>query len=239
MADRVNLFVRLLRGALRLRPSSLGAMIHPGIPIRRQLSSALADSAIMSAATLTVSRDWSQAMDFAADPIYNAIHNGIKDDIAFNFENKRFRAAVILIYTGMDAMAYLDMPDRQDDVTRSDFIRWVDRYIRFDSSEPVTGEDLYGARCAMLHSYGVVSKLSRDNKCRMVAYMDKAIPAVRFDESIDKGLLMLSIAALKDAFFSAIDRFLVAAFADKAKSAVVERRLPWLMTVVPFNRWPE
>ena len=171
-------------------------------------------------------------MDFTNDPIFNAIHNGIKDDIAFNFDNKRFRAAVILIYSGMDAMAYLDMPDSQDDVRRTDFIRWADRYIKINSPEPVTGDDLYGARCAMLHSYGVVSKLSRESKCRMVAYSDRASPPVAFNPAIHGGLLILSIEALKDAFFVAIDKFLVDAFADKSKARIIERRLPWLMTVV-------
>jgi hypothetical protein len=174
-------------------------------------------------------------VDFSQDPIYNAIHNGIKDDIAFNFEHKRFRSAVILTYSGMDAMAYLDMPENQSDVTRADFIRWADRYMRFPGSEPVTGADLYGARCGMLHANGVVSKMSREGQCRMIAYTDHAVPPVVFNPSIDGGLLMLSITALKDAFFSAIDAFLVTAFADKAKAVVIERRLPWLVMAVPFD----
>jgi hypothetical protein len=36
-------------------------------------------------------------------------------------------------------------------------------------------------------------------------------------------------------FFSAIDTVLVTAFADKAKAAIIERRLPWLVMVGPFD----
>jgi hypothetical protein len=86
-------------------------------------------------------------------PLNNVIQEGIKEDIEVALANCRLRAAVMLMYAGMDAMAFLDMPDGQEDVTRSDFIRWADRYIRFPCKDQISGEDFYGARCALLHSY--------------------------------------------------------------------------------------
>jgi len=172
--------------------------------------------------------------DFSTDPVQNAIQNGIKEDIACALEHDRWRAAIILIYAGMDAMAYLDMPAGQDDVTRVDFVRWADRFLRFPCIEQIGGADFYGARCAVLHAYGAVSRMSRAGQCRVVGYMDKSIPAVRFDRAISPDLVMVSIPALKDAFFAAVDAFLVAAFADKAKAAVIEERL--LNLIVVFKR---
>ena len=123
--------------------------------------------------------------DLSRDPIINAIHNGIKRGIRGALENDCLESAVILlILCGIDAMAYLAMPASQEDVTRSDFVRWVERYSKFPCKEQLTGLDLYGARCAMLHNFGAVSDLSRKEKCRQVAYMDKSVPEVRFDPNV-------------------------------------------------------
>jgi len=163
--------------------------------------------------------------DFSRDPVHNAIHEGIKEDIRLALEHKRFRAAVLLIYAGMDAMSVLSMPATQDDVTGADFISWADRYIRFPCVTQVKGVDLYGARCSMLHTYGAVSKMSRQGKCRMIAYADHQIPEVRFNPSVASDLMIVSVKALMDAFFAGIDRFFVESFADKAKGALIEKRL--------------
>ena len=58
--------------------------------------------------------------DLKRDPVVNAIQNGIKDDIDFNHKGRRHRATLILIYAAIDAMAFLNMPELQTDVTRKD-----------------------------------------------------------------------------------------------------------------------
>jgi hypothetical protein len=163
--------------------------------------------------------------DFSTDPIINAIQNGIKEDIRVAFEHERFRAGIILIYAGMDAMAFLDMPVGQTEVRKDDFIRWAETYIRFPCKEQVTGKDFYGARCAMLHAYGAVSRMSKAGECRMLGYMDRSIPEVRFNPAVSTDVVLVSTLALKDAFFSGIDRFLVHAFSNPDKIKCAEHRL--------------
>ena len=51
------------------------------------------------------------------------------------------------------------MPATHTEVASKDFIQWAFRHIRFPGTEQLTGEDLYGARCALLHSYTAQSKL--------------------------------------------------------------------------------
>jgi hypothetical protein len=51
-------------------------------------------------------------VDLSRDPIINAIQNGIKRGIRVALENGCLGSAVILILCGVDAMAYLAMPDR-------------------------------------------------------------------------------------------------------------------------------
>ena len=62
--------------------------------------------------------------------VISTIHRGI--DVAL--ANYCFGSSVILILSAMDAMAYISMPEAQQDVTRTDFISWV--IVIFDFPEP-------------------------------------------------------------------------------------------------------
>ncbi len=174
--------------------------------------------------------------ELSKDPIINAIHNGIKTGIRVTLENNCLGSAVILILSGIDAMAYLEMPAGRDDVTRSDFVRWVERYIKFPCDEQLTGLDLYGARCAMLHNYGTASDLSRKGKCRQVIYMDKSVPEIRYNPKVSQDVVLVSVPALADAFFSGVDKFLIDLFADQIKAPIAEHRLKKLIQAIPFEK---
>jgi hypothetical protein len=170
-----------------------------------------------------------------SDPITNVIHNGIKKDIRLLLEGGGYsRGAILLIYAGMDAMAYLGMPAEQDDVTRQDFVGWVEDHVRFPCQEQLSGKELYGARCAALHMYGTESRLSRKEGVRQVGYMDASVPEIR-STPMHPHFVLVSIPALAEAFFQAIDRFLVALFADPQKRPVAERRFQKIMHQIPVK----
>ena len=174
--------------------------------------------------------------DLSKDPLINAVHNGIKRGIRVALENNCLGSAVILILSGIDAMAYIAMPASQDDVTRDDFVIWTAQYIKFPCVEQLTGLDLYGARCAMLHNYGTASKLSRKGKCRQVGYMDKSVPEIRFDPNVSNDLVLVSVPALADAFFPGVDKFLVDLFTDNNKTSIAEQRLKKLVQAIPLKK---
>jgi hypothetical protein len=58
-------------------------------------------------------------------------------------------------------MAFLGMPKGQESVTKADFVAWSERYIHLPGPEKLTGLDLYGARCGLLHNYSVYSDRNR------------------------------------------------------------------------------
>lgn len=175
-------------------------------------------------------------VDLSRDPIINVVYNGIKKGICVALDNECYAAAVILTYSGIDTMAYLSMPSNQEDVTKGDFIAWAEKYINFPGKEQLTGLEIYGARCGMLHTYSVFSKLSREGKCRVMGYMDKKPgPPVMYKPKISKDLVMISIKALTDAFFNGVDKFLVDLFADKQKGKVAEERFKKLVHTIPFQ----
>jgi hypothetical protein len=168
---------------------------------------------------------------FSDDQVTNAIYQGIKRGIDITLGGNCFGSCVILIYSAMDTMASLAMPAGQAEVGKADFVRWADRYIHFPCQDQITGEEFYGARCAMLHSYGAASRLSRAGRVGQVAYMDLSIPEVRANPAATPPLVLVSISALRDAAFRGIDQSLIDMFADTAHAPIAEARLNALMKV--------
>lgn len=176
--------------------------------------------------------------DLARDPVVNAIHNGIRRGIDIAVAHGCHGSAVVLIYSGMDSMAYLAMPENQTDVSGRDFIEWADRYIKFPCKDQLTGADLYGARCAMVHTYSVYSKMSREGKARLIGYMDKSVPEVRYNPEVNKQIVLVSVPALAEAFFQGTDNFLVDTFSNKTRAPVIEARMKNLVQCLPVPKDP-
>jgi hypothetical protein len=162
--------------------------------------------------------------DLHRDSVINVINNGIRRGIQVALDNDCFGSAVILIYAGIDAMTFLNMPGNQEDVERRDFIEWVDKYIKFPCKEQLTGKDLYGSRCGMLHNYSAFSRMSRNGECRNIGYMDNSVPEIRFNPEVSTSLVLVSIKALAKAFFEGLDKFLIDVFSKKEKADIVEER---------------
>ena len=54
--------------------------------------------------------------DLSQDLVINVVHNQIKKSIRLLLDERCFGAAVLLILSGVDTMAYLGMPASQSDV---------------------------------------------------------------------------------------------------------------------------
>jgi hypothetical protein len=173
--------------------------------------------------------------NFSRDPIINVVHNSIKEGIRVAINNKCYGPVVVLILSGIDTMAYLNMPETQQDVQKKDFVDWSERYIKFPCNEQLTGLDLYGARCGMLHTYSVHSRLSRRGKCRQIVYADKSIPEVIYRPAKLKDVVGVSIEGLAKAFFEGIDKFMIELFSDKLKAKIAEERFKKIVHTLPYR----
>ena len=167
--------------------------------------------------------------------IANAIYNGIKRGIQVTVENESWGSALILIYSGIDTMAFLNMPNQQQDVTRTDFEHWISWYLKQSSGTSYPAADMYGARCAILHQYGAESNLSRKGKIRIVSHVDKG-PDVLDAPHGEKEHVWLNFHTLAENFYKAIDGFLVDAFVDTSKRTRFEARLNQLLQNFPFPK---
>ena len=74
-------------------------------------------------------------------------------------------ATAVMVYIGIDVMAFLSMPADQDKQGRQDFIAWVAQYLKAapESTYQYEGRDVYGARCALLHTYSVEANYHQQN----------------------------------------------------------------------------
>ena len=171
--------------------------------------------------------------NYSDDPIENVIRMQIKEPIRLLLEHKHFSSAIKLIYSGIDTMAYLSMSKGKSDVTKSDFVTWVDKYLKFKCREQLTGLDVYGARCSMLHNHGTASKLSRQGKCRQIGYADKMQPVIVFQPLISPELVLVSIPALAESFFNGVDKCLIDLFSNPKKKNLAESRLNKLVHYYP------
>lgn len=131
------------------------------------------------------------------------IERGIKRPIRLLLEARCYQAAVVLTYSGMDTMAFLNMPANRIDVMRSDFIAWAERYVKIRLPDPPTGKDLYGTRCTVLHG-GAESRYTREGRGRNLP-----VPA----------------AELVRAFFAGVNQFFAELSGDIERAEVANTRL--------------
>lgn len=125
-----------------------------------------------------------------------AVVQGVVLDAKSALDNGRYRAAAVLAYCGIDTLASLVRDAKSPRVQRSDFIRWVEKYMDFRSKHGPTGVELYGARCGLLHASMAESETSRkDEKVRLIGYADKNSEPVMHDEKV-KTLIILSTTHL-------------------------------------------
>lgn len=88
---------------------------------------------------------------------------------------------LLLLYAGIDIMAWLNRPKSHADVQRSDFVEWAEKYLLPGTKLACSAIDLYAARCSLLHSYTAESRLSREGKAKQVF-----IPGVQAVPKISK-----------------------------------------------------
>lgn len=164
------------------------------------------------------------------------IENGIKRPIELLIRQRFYPAALVLAYSGIDTMAFLNMSAARTDVMRSDFIEWAGKYIHLPVDSQLTGRDLYAARCSVLHG-GAYSRLSRGGECRPIRHfargsdLDMAANAPPSEEEA----VVISVEDFVAAFFLGVDAFLADVSEDGNRVDAVQQRLTYLQTTLPYG----
>lgn len=164
-----------------------------------------------------------------SDQLMNVLLDGICGDIRFALKHGRNRAALILIFSGIDAMASLEKSDEANDVKKR-FTNWVNKYMKF-SEWPEAGLELYAARCGILHTYGPISDLFEKGKVRLIAYTSGGGMTVM--QSTE--LVLVSVEGLAFQFFRGIARYLEALVSEPTKRAKAAPRIQQMYREFDLN----
>jgi hypothetical protein len=144
--------------------------------------------------------------------VETVVENGIKRAIRLLLDAGCYAAANVLAYSGMDTMAFLNMPANRIDVMRSDFIAWTEQYMQIAVPDPPTGQDLYGMRCTVLHG-GAPSRFTREGRGRPIGHV--------------------TVTELVRAYFAGVDRFLAELAVDPERADTANRRMAELLRTIP------
>jgi hypothetical protein len=172
--------------------------------------------------------------DQVEHPIVSVLVNGIAMELRKVLEMGLFRATLILLYSGIDQVSYLAMPVGNSGATRKDFANWVES--RMGLQGLVTGEELYAARCAMLHKYGTEAQLHVNGKVtRQIGIVVNGQKNVYAHSSVPH-LVCVEINYLVDAFIRGVLSFVKdLEYADRAYQNQVNARLHDMMGVTPAD----
>lgn len=120
-----------------------------------------------------------ETTNVAEDPVEAMFWREVSDQLTGHVKQMRravelclqedlWEPALILMLSFVDACAWLARPKDHPDVKVEDFVAWVNAYLLPESRLECTAEELYGARCGLLHSLTGESRLHRQEKIRKI-----------------------------------------------------------------------
>lgn len=155
------------------------------------------------------------------------------DAISHLVRADRWLQALVLLYSAIDTLAWSNR--NEGDVTRSDFCRWVSVYMDPGPQLNCTPDDLYAARCALLHSGAAQSKLSREGNASELWYATSphSIPQIQaFAKQVEVDAKIVYVTALVAAFSEGAMKFSdELSFDDTRRRETTERIRRWLRFV--------
>ena len=130
------------------------------------------------------------------------------ESLRFNLKHGHILASLILMYSYIDAMASLIMPEKQKNVKGEDFTKWVNKYMKTDSNQPYQyrGIDLWGARCGLVHRYQPHSSLSDRGECKLFLYTTRKNHV--YESFKSKKVVIISAPRMVRDFYGAMKNFM-------------------------------
>lgn len=148
------------------------------------------------------------ADDLPLDEMVSRYVTGANQAAASLFEKQLYGFFLVIVYSTIDTFGFLNAPVGQTEATGDSFRAWTGRYLLPRAMDPYTPEDLWGARCGVLHTFGTASRWARQGKARQLQYYLGTSPAVRQFVVVtglveDGAHLAVNLANLGRSFFHA------------------------------------
>jgi len=131
--------------------------------------------------------------------------------------------ALTLLYTGIDVMASLEAP--KGEAINVYFQRWVNDYLLKAVPLSCSSLELWGARCAILHTFTAESNYSQRGQAKEVYYAHSGAQAADLaavNAHLNRNAIVITIEDLMTGFYQAVLRYLIDVDNDPKRKAIVE-----------------
>ena len=143
-------------------------------------------------------------------------------------------SAVAMSFVLIDTLSFLGMDETKTKQNNADFIQWVDNYLKSAPNQTYQydGKEVYGARCAMLHSYGSEADYHAKNPgVKKYGYHDADIHF--YNPHVDSLLVLISTPSFINDVVIAAGKFVEDCAFDKNLRARVEARISGVLRNFP------
>lgn len=146
-------------------------------------------------------------------------------------------SAIALIFASLDSISALTRPNGQADTTSKQFIEWVDRFLLPHAGLKCTSEELYAARCGVLHTHSPESNIQRrsNGTVKRLVYQWRSGPAADAEIALPNDATTIVVEDLFDSFTNAVDGFLGEVEQDSNLADVVNSHLAELLCYRPHE----
>ena len=79
-------------------------------------------------------------------------------------------STLTLVFSAIDALSALTRGSQGTRATRHEFKEWVNLYLLPELRVDLTAEDVYGARCGVVHTRSPTSNLSKQGEAKLLVY---------------------------------------------------------------------
>ncbi len=102
------------------------------------------------------------------------------------FDKEYYIPGTILIFCCIDLVASLSRPKDREEVTKTEFVNWIDKYFLPKSNLKCSAVDLYASRCSLCHTYSAESSLSRKGEAKEISFCDGKMTVQRYQRILNK-----------------------------------------------------
>lgn len=138
-------------------------------------------------------------------------------------------SVLILMYSAIDSISWLD--STENDILKRDgkkeFISFCNRYIIPKMNADITAEELYAARCAVVHTISATSKNNLTKNIRLICYSNNSVAVKEGNQLLNKinpNAIFLDIISLLVVLTEAIEDFFNTIAKDENKKINVIKK---------------
>lgn len=150
-------------------------------------------------------------------------------------EQKCLVSAVTLIFAMIDALAALTRPQHAHETSGKIFKVWVRKYSKLESDLKCSAEDVWGARCGVLHLHSPISRASSHGKAKQIYYQWRQGPPADASIQLPEGSIVINVDDLHRFALDAVEAFYEAVENDPTLNRLVKHHLRHLLCYKPFT----